>query len=149
MTTKQIIDILVYVLYGILSIISFVIAVKERAKQKNISKVQALFECIPNAVMKAEEMFGSGNGAKKKEIVMTNLMNIALTSKTKVSYAELEKQVENVVKATKNVNVSSVEETFPESDDVPHTDEIKQQPITKLHENDGAVVIETHKIGEK
>ena len=97
MTTKQIIDILVYVLYGILSIISFVVAVNERAKQKNISKVQALYECIPNAVMKAEEMFGSGNGAKKKEIVMTNLMNIALTSKTKVSYAELDKQVENVV----------------------------------------------------
>lgn len=149
MTTKQIIDIVVYVLYGILSIISFVVAVKERAKQKNISKVQALFECIPNAVIKAEEMFGSGNGEKKKEIVMTNLMNIALTSKTKIDYAELDRQVENVVKATKNVNVSSVEETFPESNDVPHTDEIKQQPVIKLCENDGAVVIETHKIGDK
>lgn len=139
---KQIIDIIIYVFYGIFAIVSFIVAVNQHAKQKNISKVQALFECIPNAVIKAEQLFGSGNGEKKKEIVMTNLMNIALTSKTKIAYSELDKQVENVVKATKNVNVESVEQTFPETIDNPHTDDNNQKAVVEHSENDGSIVVE-------
>lgn len=139
---KQIIDIIIYVFYGIFAIVSFIVAVNQHAKQKNISKVQALFECIPNAVIKAEQLFGSGNGEKKKEIVMTNLMNIALTSKTKIAYSELDKQVENVVKATKNVNVESVEQTFPETIDNPHTDDNNQTTVVEHSENDGSIVVE-------
>ena len=151
MEKQQILNIVYYVIYGIFGIISFILAVKQKAKQKNISKLQALYECIPNAVIKAEEIFGCGNGDKKKELVMTNLMNIALTSKTKFNYAELDKQVENVVKATKNVNVTieSVAETFPETVDESHTENKSDTIIDEHHETDGAVVIEIDKIGEK
>lgn len=151
MEKQQILNIVYYIIYGIFGIISFILAVRQRAKQKNISKLQALYECIPNAVIKAEEIFGQGNGEKKKELVMTNLMNIALTSKTKFNYAELDKQVENVVKATKNVNVTneSVAETFPKTIEQPHTENTIDTVNNEYHETDGAVVIEIDKIGER
>ena len=151
MEKQQILNIVYYVIYGIFGIVSLILAVKQRSKQKNISKLQALYECIPNAVIKAEEIFGCGNGEKKKEFVMTNLMNIALTSKTKFEYSELDKQVENVVHATKNVNVNveSVAETFPETVDETQRETRTDTIIDEHHETDGAVVIEIDKIGEK
>ena len=122
MTKEMIFNIVYYAIYGIIGIISIVIAIKQRAKQKNVSNLQALYECIPNVVVMAEELFGQGNGKNKKEFVMTKLINIALESKTKYDFADLDKRVEDVVKATKQVNVKvdekisdSAEETFQDT----------------------------------
>ena len=83
MKTKQIFDIVYYVVCALLFAITFINSVIQRAKHQNISKIQALYECIPNAVISAEKLFGAGNGENKKEFVMTSLINIALQSKTK------------------------------------------------------------------
>lgn len=151
-------DIIYYSICFVLFLISFIISVKNTAKQKNISKLQALYECIPNAVINAENMFGTGNGAKKKEFVMTNLINIALQSKTKYDYAELDRQVESVVKATKNVNVAvveSVNNTFcdklEQCETVEHTVEQDEPKTTdnvvcEHNQTDGAVIVEIDKI---
>ena len=143
------IDIIYYAIVGTLFIISFIFSVKQRAKQKNITKLQALYECIPNAVINAENMFGKGNGNKKKIFVMTQLINTALQSKTKYDYAELDRQVESVVKATKNVNVAvieSVNDTFCEKcENVGHNgnDDVNSMAVVKA---DGTVVVEIDKI---
>lgn len=146
--TKQIFDIVYYVVCAVLFAITFINSIVQRAKQKNISKIQALYECIPNAVISAEKLFGDGNGENKKEYVMTSLINIALQSKTKFSLEELDEQVENVVKATKNVNVKianeSVNNTFCEKfEDTKRNDNTNIEPI----KNDGSIVVEIDKIG--
>lgn len=147
MTTKTIIDIAYYSLCAVAFIVSFAIGVVQRAKQKNVSKLQALYECIPNAVINAEKLFGKGNGENKKLFVMTELINIALQSKTKYNYAELDKQVESVVKATKNVNViEKVDETFRTEDDTQSTETGHCETVRELTKTDGAVVIEIDKI---
>ena len=150
--TKTIIDIAYYSVCAIAFITSFVIGIIQRSKQKNITKLQALYECIPNAVINAEKLFGDKNGENKKLFVMTTLSNIALQSGTKFDYNELDKRVEDVVTATKHVNTTqSVEETFRTGDDAQSTEtrdiETNFEPIKK----DGSVVIEIDKIkgGEK
>lgn len=150
--TKTIIDIVYYSVCAIAFITSFAIGVIQRAKQKNITKLQALYECIPNAIINAEKLFGDKNGENKKLFVMTTLSNIALQSGIKFNYNELDKRVEDVVKATKHVNTTqSVEETFRTGDDAQSAEtghlETNFEPI----KTDGSVVIEIDKIkgGEK
>ena len=147
MTTKTIIDIVYYVICATLFVISFAIGVNQRAKQKNISKLQALYECIPNAVINAEKLFGNGNGQNKKLFVMTTLSNIALQSHTKFDYNELDERVEDVVKATKNVNTTqSVTETFRTENETKSTETGHCETVRELVKTDGAVVIEIDKI---
>ena len=149
--TKTIIDIAYYSVCAIAFITTFVIGVIQRSKQKNITKLQALYECIPNAVINAEKLFGNKNGENKKLFVMTTLSNIALQSGTKFDYNELDKRVEDVVKATKHVNtIENVTETFRTENDKKSTEtghlETNFEPI----KTDGSVVIEIDKIkGDK
>ena len=148
MKTKQIFDIVYYVVCALLFAITFINSVIQRAKHQNISKIQALYECIPNAVISAEKLFGPGNGENKKEFVMTSLINIALQSKTKFDINDLDHQVENVVKATKNVNVKianeSVNNTFCEKlENTKRNDNTNIEPV----KNDGSIVVEIDKIG--
>ena len=149
MKTKQIFDIVYYIVCGLLFAITFINSVVQRAKHQNISKIQALYECIPNAVISAEKLFGAGNGENKKEFVMTSLINIALQSKTKFDINDLDRQVENVVKATKNVNVKTANEsannTFCEKlENTKRDDDTTAEP----DKNDGSVVVEVDKIGD-
>lgn len=149
MKTKQIFDIVYYVVCALLFTITFINSVIQRAKHQNISKIQALYECIPNAVISAEKLFGAGNGENKKEFVMTSLINIALQSKTKFDINDLDHQVENVVKATKNVNVKianeSANSTFCEKlENTKRDNDTTAEPI----KNDGSVVVEVDKIGD-
>lgn len=147
MTTKMIIDIIYYLIYVTLFVICFAISVVQRAKQKNVTKLQALYECIPDAVINAEKLFGKGNGENKKLFVMTTLSNIALQSKTKFDYNELDKRVEDVVKATKNVNTTqSVTETFRTENETKSTETGSCETVRELTKTDGAVVIEIDKI---
>lgn len=149
MGTQTLIDIAYYVAVMVAFLVSFAISVVQRAKQKNITKLQALYECIPNAVINAENLFGKGNGDKKKLFVMTELINIALQSKTKYDYNELDKHVESVVKATKNVNVTaveSVEDTFCEECDSTQQSVNNDVNNVAVVETDGAVVVEIDKI---
>ena len=146
MKTEFLIDIIYYTICAIIFIVTFTISVVQRAKQKNISKLQALYECIPNAVIKAESIFGKGNGERKKHLVMTELINIALQTKTKYDYAELDKHVEDVVKATKNVNVAieSVDETFCESvEQAEESTSVVETPVESV-KTDGAIVIQNN-----
>lgn len=150
--TKTIIDIAYYSICAIAFVVSFVIGVIQRSKQKNITKLQALYECIPNAVINAEKLFGEKNGENKKLFVMTTLSNIALQSGTKFDYNELDKRVEDVVKATKHVNTTqSVEETFRTGDDAQSTETGHLETNVEPIKTDGSVVIEIDKIkgGEK
>lgn len=150
--TKTIIDIAYYTICAVAFIASFAIGVMQRAKQKNITKLQALYECIPNAVINAEKLFGPKNGENKKLFVMTTLSNIALQSGTKFDYNELDKRVEDVVKATKNVNVvQNVDETFRAGNDAQSGNAGLADSVIKDDKSDGSVVIEIDKIkgGEK
>lgn len=150
MKTEFLIDIIYYSICATIFVVTFAISVVQRAKQKNISRLQALYECIPNVVITAENIFGKGNGEKKKHLVMTELINIALQTKTKYDYAELDKHVEDVVKATKNVNVAieSVDETFCESvEQAEESTSVVETPVESV-ETDGAIVIQNNEIGE-
>ena len=149
MKTKQIFDIVYYVVCALLFAITFINSVIQRAKHQNISKIQALYECIPNAVISAEKLFGAGNGENKKEFVMTSLINIALQSKTKFDINDLDHQVENVVKATKNVNVKIANESA-NSTICEKLENTKRDDDTtsELDKNDGSIVVEVDKIGD-
>lgn len=147
MKAKTIIDIAYYTICAVAFVVSFILSVKQHAKQKNITKLQALYECIPNAVINAEKLFGSKNGENKKLFVMTTLSNIALQSGTKFDYNELDKRVEDVVKATKNVNVvQNVDETFRAGNDAQSTNSGLADAVVKNDKNDGSVVIQIDKI---
>lgn len=150
--TKTIIDIAYYTICAVAFVVSFILSVKQRAKQKNITKLQALYECIPNAVINAEKLFGPKNGENKKLFVMTTLSNIALQSRTKFDYNELDKRVEDVVNATKNVNVvQNLDETFRAGNDAESGKAGLADSVVKDDKNDGSVIIEIDKIkgGEK
>ena len=147
MTTKTIINIAYYTICAVAFVVSFVSSVRQHAKQKNITKLQALYECIPGAVINAEKLFGSKNGENKKLFVMTTLSNIALQSGTKFDYDELDKRVEDVVKATKNVNVvQNVDETFRAGNDAQSGNAGLADAAGKADKADGSVVIEIDKI---
>ena len=109
--------------------------------------MQALYECIPNAVINAEKLFGDKNGENKKLFVMTTLSNIALQSGTKFDYNELDKRVEDVVNATKHVNTTqSAAETFRTGDDTQSTETGHSESVSEPVKSDGSVVIEIDKI---
>lgn len=147
METKTIIDIAYYTICAVAFVVSFLWSVKQHAKQKNITKLQALYECIPNAVINAEKMFGKGNGEHKKLFVMTTLSNIALQSGTKFDYNELDKRVESVVAATNKVNViEKVDETFHAGNDAQSGNAGLADSLIKDDKSDGSVVIEIDKI---
>ena len=147
MTTKTIIDIAYYTICAVAFVVSFLWSVKQHAKQKNISKLQALYECIPGAVINAEKLFGAKNGENKKLFVMTTLSNIALQSGTKFDYNELDKRVEDVVKATKNVNVvQNVDETFRAGNESQSGKAGLADAAGKADNGDGSVVLEIEKI---
>ena len=136
METKTILDILYYGISGILGVISIAIAVIQKSKQKNISKLKALYESIPDFVILAENIFGAKNGANKKEFVMTKLVNYALSNNIKYDYNEVSNQVESVVNATNNVNVSRETETFhTEETKTETTDIVTVEPINENNEN--------------
>ena len=146
MTTK-IFNIVYYAICAVAFVVSFVLSVKQHAKQKNITKLQALYECIPGAVINAEKLFGAKNGENKKLFVMTTLSNIALQSGTKFDYNELDKRVEDVVKATKNVNVvQNVDETFRAGNDAQSGKAGLADAVVKDDQADGSVVLEIEKI---
>ena len=148
MTTKTIIDIAYYSICAVAFVVSFVLSVKQHAKQKNITKLQALYECIPGAVINAEKLFGSKNGENKKLFVMTTLSNIALQSGTKFDYKELDKRVEDVVKATKNVNVApqNIDQTFRTGNDEQSGNSGLADAGGKADKSGGSVVLEIEKI---
>lgn len=147
MTTKTIIDIAYYTICAVAFVVSFLLSVKQRVKQKNITKLQALYECIPNAVINAEKLFGPKNGENKKLFVMTTLSNIALQSGTKFDYDELDKRVEDVVKATKNVNVvQNLDETFRAGNDAQSGNAELSDAVIKDDKTDGSVILEIEKI---
>ena len=146
MTTK-IFNIVYYTICAVAFVVSFILSVKQRRKQKNITKLQALYECIPGAVINAEKLFGAKNGKNKKLFVMTTLSNIGLQSRTKFDYDELDKRVEDVVKATKNVNVAqNVDETFRAGNDAQSGKAGLADAAIKADKADGSVVLEIEKI---
>lgn len=146
MTTK-IFNIAYYTICVVAFVVSFLLSVKQHAKQKNITKLQALYECIPGAVINAEKLFGAKHGENKKLFVMTTLSNIALQSGTKFDYDELDKRVEDVVKATKNVNVAqNVDQTFHAGNDAQSGNSGLADAAGKADKTDGSVVIEIDKI---
>ena len=78
---------------------------------------------------------------------MTTLSNIALQSGTKFDYNELDKRVEDVVKATKNVNVvQNVDETFRAGNESQSGKAGLADAAGKADKVDGSVVLEIEKI---
>ena len=98
--------------YG-MTIISMVVAVViliawavKAIKSGNTKGLLALYAKIPELVAKAETIFGAGNGVAKLNYVLTELRVYALEHGINVNMTELQARVEEVVSATKVVNIT-------------------------------------------
>lgn len=79
--------------------------VKNSKNSKQTTKLLDLISTIPSLVVKAEEIYGVGKGAAKLDYVLTKLKLQAVTMAIDVSDEVLTEEIENIVQATKNVNV--------------------------------------------
>lgn len=140
-------EIIINVVSIILLAISFISTIKQRQKAKNVSKIQAIYETIPEYVILAENIFGDGNGINKKEFVMTKIINFALMNNVKLDYNETSEQVESVVKATKNVNVSR--ETIEDTTETFHETETNNDIVEDVQSNNEIIIQNNEKVGEE
>lgn len=111
-------DIIKYVCLAVsiaLAVISWIVAFVKAKRTGNKQGILDLFEQIPKLVEKAEMLFGSGTGTAKLNYVLTELRLFAFENHIKVDKEQLEQQVENVVDATKNVNVTATQTEIKES----------------------------------
>lgn len=104
-----------YILYIVLSVVMFTIMIIKAVKDAKLNKVKDaiaennvglldLFAKIEPLVIKAEQMYGRGNGAFKLEYVLTQLMLEAMKKNVKVDEQALVDKINEVVKTTKQVN---------------------------------------------
>ena len=104
-----------YILYIIFSVVMILLMIIRSAKKAKESKQKDaiaenniglldLLDKIEPLVMKAEEMYGRGNGTFKLEYVLTQLMLEAMKKNIKVDENVLVEKIEAVVKTTKKVN---------------------------------------------
>lgn len=84
---------------------SLIVAMIKAKKSGKTINMLALIEKIPSLVTVAETIFGKGNGVAKLQYVVTQLKMIAMQNGIIVEDEELTRQVNNVVLATKYVNV--------------------------------------------
>lgn len=108
--------------YGIMimsiiaTIASLIIAWVKAKRTGNTQGLLAVVQKIPSLVTTAESLFGSGHGSAKLDYVLTQLRLYALQQNVKVDVEDLTAQINSVVDATKNVNVST---NTPNSTDAP------------------------------
>ena len=96
---------------GAIALISIVIGVIFDKKSSNEEKKSKLFSMISDVIIEAEQMFGAGNGARKRNFAVTKLMLKALQSKIKVTEYEIVAEIEKQVSATNQVNINKTENT--------------------------------------
>lgn len=105
---ELILDVLPYVLSIIVSVLTITISVvkvvRNGASSKESTKLLNLVSKIPDLVVSAEEIYGSGKGVAKLDYVLTKLKLEAMTIGVAVDENYLINAVENTVKATKTVN---------------------------------------------
>ena len=111
------IDLMSVICSILVSIITIGISVYKVVKNSNNSqqttKLLNLISAIPDLVVKAEEVYGStGKGANKLDYVLTKLKLQAVTMAVDVSDEYLTKEIENIVNATKAVNVAKQPTVF-------------------------------------
>lgn len=96
---------------GAIALISIIIGVIFDKKSSNEEKKSKLFSLISDVIVEAEQMFGAGNGASKRNFAVTKLMLKALQSKIKVTEYEIVAEIEKQVSATNQVNVNKTEKS--------------------------------------
>lgn len=96
----------VMILSIVTTIASLILAVVKAKRTGNTKGLLAIVERIPSLVTTAESLFGSGRGSAKLDYVLTQLRLYALQQNVKVDVEDLTAQINSVVDATKNVNVT-------------------------------------------
>lgn len=97
----------VMILSILATIASLVIMLIKAKRTGNTQGLLAIVQKIPSLVTTAESLFGSGKGSAKLDYVLTQLRLYALQQNVKVDVEDLTAQINSVVDATKNVNVST------------------------------------------
>ena len=103
----------VMILSIIATIASLIIAWVKAKRTGNTKGLLSIVELIPSLVTTAENLYGSGRGSAKLDYVLTQLRLYALQQNVKVDVEDLTAQINNVVDATKNVNVVKTETPNP------------------------------------
>lgn len=103
----------VMILSIIATIASLIIAWVKAKRTGNTKGLLSIVELIPSLVTIAENLYGSGRGSAKLDYVLTQLRLYALQQNVKVDVEDLTAQINNVVDATKNVNVVKTETPNP------------------------------------
>ena len=96
----------VMILSILATIASLVIMLIKAKRTGNTQGLLAIVQKIPSLVTTAESLFGSSTGSAKLDYVLTQLRLYALQQNVKVDVEDLTAQINSVVDATKNVNVS-------------------------------------------
>lgn len=109
----------VMILSIIATIASLIIAWVKAKRTGNTKGLLSIVERIPSLVTTAESLFGSGRGSAKLDYVLTQLRLYALQQNVKVDVEDLTAQINSVVDATKNVNVSVVKTDTPSPTETP------------------------------
>lgn len=99
-------DNLLSILLILIGVISAVIARHLSKKNGNTNGQVALWDKIPELVVKAETLFGRGRGTDKLQWVLTELRLYALQNKIKVDDAVLEQKINTIVDVSNNININ-------------------------------------------
>ena len=92
----------------LIGIASALIAYIKAKKSGNTAGQVEILNKIPELVIKAEQLFGAGNGSAKLQYVMNELRIFALERRIKVDNATLENSVNTMVNVSNNVNVGKL-----------------------------------------
>lgn len=94
------------IITALLTIASVIYAIVKQKKSGNSKGIIKLLAKIPSLVITAENLFGSGNGQAKLNYVLTELRVYALENSINVTSDYLKDEINSVVNATNNVNIS-------------------------------------------
>ena len=100
------------ILIGVISVVIKLRKGKPTPVTENLDTLKSVIDhsldmvrLIPELVVKAEEIYGRGNGVNKLDYVMTKLQLYALQNKADYNEEDLKEYVEKIITTTKSVNV--------------------------------------------
>ena len=118
----------------LIGIASTIIGYIKARKSGNTAGQVEILNKIPELVIRAEQLFGAGNGSAKLQYVMNELRIFALEHKVRVDNDVLKNSVNTIVNVSNNVNTSKITPSKPDAqpDNITTGVEDKQGTIANI-----------------
>jgi hypothetical protein len=103
-----------YIISGVITLVLLIIGVITIILDKKLStseKISKIKDCLPDIILKVEEMFGRGNGSLKKEYALVETQKQCIAQKVKLTpelMEELSQNIEEILSTPQKKNHDNV-----------------------------------------